>query len=62
MATSSKIDNLMDNTTLFSTRGNSYEFARPGYPKALIDYLYDDQRFSEANAIADIGSGTGKFT
>ena len=51
----------MDNTTVFSTRGESYDRARPGYPEELIDYLYTDQRFSEASAIADIGSGTGKF-
>ena len=52
----------MNNTSLYNTRGSSYESARPGYPKALIDYLYQDLHFSEANAIADIGSGTGKFT
>ena len=51
----------MDNTTVFSTRGESYDRARPGYPEELIDYLYTDQLFSEASAIADIGSGTGKF-
>jgi SAM-dependent methyltransferase len=51
----------MDNTTVFSTRGESYDRTRPGYPEALIDYLYTDQLFSEASAIADIGSGTGKF-
>ena len=52
----------MDNTKLFSTRGASYEHARPGYPDALIDYLYGELGFSEANAIADVGSGTGKFS
>ena len=52
----------MDNTKLFSTRGTSYEHARPGYPDALIDYLYGELGFSEANAIADVGSGTGKFS
>ena len=51
----------MDNTTVFSSRGESYDRARPGYPEALIDYLYTNQFFSDASAIADIGSGTGKF-
>ena len=53
--------NKMDNTQIFSSRSSSYENARPGYPKGLIDYLYTEQHFSEAKAIADIGSGTGKF-
>ena len=52
----------MDNTNLFTTRGESYESARPGYPEELIDYLYDNLKFSEAGSIADIGSGTGKFS
>lgn len=52
----------MDATALYTTRSKSYESARPGYPEALIRYLYDDLRLSEAKLIADIGSGTGKFT
>ena len=52
----------MDNTHLFSTRGSSYELARPGYPGALINYLYGELHFAQAGAIADIGSGTGKFS
>ena len=52
----------MDNPHLFSTRGSSYELARPGYPEALIDYLYGELHFAQAGAIADIGSGTGKFS
>ncbi len=51
----------MDSTQFFSSRGSSYEKARPGYPKALIDYLYTNQSFSEISTIADIGSGTGIF-
>ena len=52
----------MDNTNLYTTRGASYESARPGYPEELIDYLYRNLHFSEAGTIADIGSGTGKFS
>ena len=52
----------MNNTALYTTRGKSYEFSRPGYPPELMDYLYNSLRFADAEAIADIGSGTGKFT
>ena len=43
----------MDNTHLFSTRGSSYELARPGYPEALIDYLYGELHFAQADAIRE---------
>jgi len=52
----------MDNTSLYTTRGTSYESARPGYPDELMNYLYKELCFDKAQAIADIGSGTGKFT
>ena len=52
----------MDNTSLYTTRGTSYESARPGYPDELMHYLYEALHFDKANAIADVGSGTGKFT
>lgn len=52
----------MDNTSLYTTRGTSYESARPGYPDELMNYLYTTLCFDKAKAIADIGSGTGKFT
>lgn len=52
----------MDNTSLYTTRGTSYESARPGYPDELMNYLYKALSFDKAKAIADIGSGTGKFT
>ena len=30
----------MNNTALYTTRGKSYEFSRPGYPPELMDYLH----------------------
>lgn len=35
---------------------------RPGYPKRLIDFLYNEGNFSRESVIADIGSGTGMFS
>ena len=52
----------MDTTLLYTSRSSSYEKARPGYPEALIDYIFRELQSPEATTIADIGSGTGKFT
>ena len=52
----------MDNTKLFSGKAEDYNKARPDYAKEFIEYLYDNVGFSENSVIADIGSGTGKFS
>lgn len=52
----------MDNTKKFSGRAQDYTRGRPGYPKALFDRLYTDYGFSDNSCIADIGSGTGRFS
>lgn len=52
----------MDNTQKFSGRAENYTKGRPGYPSALFDCLYADYGFSDNSSIADIGSGTGKFS
>lgn len=47
------------NENKFTGKADVYEKFRPGYPDALIDYLYDKAR---CDKVADIGAGTGKFT
>lgn len=51
-----------NNTEKFTGKAEVYAAARQGYPKELIDDLYDEFGFSERSVIADIGSGTGKFS
>ncbi len=52
----------MDSISKFYGKSDAYEKGRPSYPKALIEYLYKSHGFSPDSVIADIGSGTGKFT
>lgn len=52
----------MDNTKLFSGKAEDYSRARPGYANEFIEYLYNKIGFNENSVIADIGSGTGKFS
>lgn len=52
----------MDSTQKFTGKAEVYAAARQGYPKALMDYLYNDVGFSANSVIADIGAGTGKFS
>lgn len=49
-------------TEKFTGKANAYSFARPGYPKEFIDYLYTKVGMSSCSIAADIGSGTGKFS
>ena len=51
----------MDNTIKFDGYANDYTAGRPGYSKGLIDCFFDRFNMSSTSAIADIGSGTGKF-
>lgn len=51
----------MNNTLRFNNKAKDYVKYRPTYPKECIDYLF--KKFNLKNKlIADIGSGTGKFT
>lgn len=47
------------NEEKFTGKADLYDKFRPGYPDALIDFLYENTRCDTA---ADIGAGTGKFT
>ena len=49
------------NENLFTKRAGIYHTCRPSYPKALINYLYENVGFSKDSVIADVGSGTGIF-
>lgn len=51
-----------DNKERFSNRVSNYARYRPGYPKAAIDLLYEELGFAKAEAVADVGAGTGIFT
>ena len=46
----------------FDQKGGIYSKARPSYPDKLFSYLTGNGYVSKATVIADIGSGTGKFT
>jgi SAM-dependent methyltransferase len=51
-----------DSTTRFSSRVENYVKYRPGYPKAIVEFLRAECGLTPASLIADIGSGTGKLT
>lgn len=46
----------------FEGREDDYDRYRPGYPQAVIDLLVKRGELAPGRAVADIGSGTGKFT
>lgn len=52
----------MKNTERFSGRVDHYVKHRPGYPKELMDFIYDEVGLSANAFVADIGAGTGIFT
>ncbi|MDQ1910687.1 class I SAM-dependent methyltransferase [Paenibacillus sp. GD4] len=52
----------MNNKERFSNRVEAYVKHRPSYPKEALDYLYEVVGFQPGSSIADIGSGTGKFS
>ena len=52
----------MNHTENFSGRAKDYTLGRPAYAASFIDYLYREQGVSSQSVIADIGSGTGKFS
>lgn len=47
------------NENKFTGKAKLYSKYRPPYPEKLIDWLYD---MTNAEAVADIGAGTGIFT
>lgn len=52
----------MNTKNKFDGRATDYTASRPNYSMDLIDYLYSQYGISKASVIADIGSGTGKFS
>lgn len=52
----------MNNTQKFSGKAKVYSAARPSYPNELYDYLKKEYTFGAGTVVADIASGTGKFT
>ena len=51
-----------DTTAKFDGRAQDYAAGRPGYAGELIDCMYARYGLAESSVIADIGSGTGKFS
>lgn len=52
----------MDKMKKFDGRAESYTHGRTGYSEKLIDCIYCKYGISQASVIADVGSGTGKFS
>lgn len=52
----------MNNTEKFSGKAEAYSAARPSYPKELFTFLKNKYHLGADTVIADIASGTGKFT
>ena len=52
----------MSNTDKFSGKAQHYDVGRPSYAPELIDLFYSHYHLTPQSVIADIGSGTGKFT
>ena len=46
----------------FDSHAKAYTAGRPDYAEDLIDCLYSNYDISASSVIADIGSGTGKFS
>lgn len=49
-------------TEKFTGKAEAYSAARPGYPKEFVDYLCEKVGINSGSTVADIGSGTGKFS
>lgn len=52
----------MNTTAKFNGRADDYVLGRPNYSTEFIDCLYSRYGLSANSVIADIGSGTGKFS
>jgi len=52
----------LDSKERFSDRVDNYMLFRPSYPSEAIDFIVKECALTSDSQIADIGSGTGKFT
>lgn len=52
----------MGNERRFDGKADVYETARPGYAPALLTCLAANEGFVPGAAVADVGSGTGRFS
>lgn len=52
----------METIQRFNGLADVYAAARPSYAAELLDFLYTAQGLSPDSVVADVGSGTGKFT
>lgn len=52
----------LDNTNKFTFKAKAYSLGRADYAKSFIDYLVNSLSLSSQTTVADIGSGTGKFS
>ena len=50
---------MVNNKQLFSGKADDYFAARPGYPEALVNWMFE--KVGDVK-VADIGAGTGIFT
>jgi ubiquinone/menaquinone biosynthesis C-methylase UbiE len=46
----------------FSSKTEDYAKYRPDFPVEIVEFLYSKGVIKEASIVADIGSGTGRFT
>lgn len=46
----------------YSSKTDDYAKYRPSFPSEIVDFLYTNDIINGASVIADIGSGTGRFT
>src|SRR3546814_94640 len=51
-----------DSIQRFSDRAENYDKFRPGYPHALLQFLYRTLPITPDLVVADIAAGTGIFT
>ena len=51
----------MDASKIFEGYAKDYTAGRPDYAPGLIDCMYGEGGITKGSAVADIGSGTGKF-
>lgn len=47
------------NIDRFNFRAENYDKFRPGYPHALLEYIYKHNKLNENSLVAELGAGTG---
>lgn len=47
------------NIDRFNFRAENYDKFRPGYPHALLEYIYQHNKLNEDSVITELGAGTG---